>query len=136
MKRASGIIRRIDELGRIVIPKAFRDKLKIEEGQLFEIFMTKNGFVLDVYKPESNKKEIAEAWFKCNQQLLNRYKPQFLRYGQYTSCAAIVPGKNNHFSLAKAKCALSDEYDRNIGEIISFCRAIDKPELIPEEFFE
>lgn len=136
MKKQTGIIRRIDDLGRIVIPKMFREKLKIEEGQPFEIYLTENGFVLDMYKPEFNKKEIAEAWFKCNQQLLNRYKPQFFRYGQYTSCAAIVPGKNNHFSLARAKCALSDEYDYNIGKIISFCRAIDKPELIPEEFFE
>lgn len=136
MKRATGIIRRIDELGRIVLPRELRRQLNIEEGQPFEIYLTENGFVLDVYKPEPNKKEIAEAWFKCNQQLLNRYKPQFLRYGQYTSCAAIVTGKNNHFSLARAKCALSDEYDCNIGEIISFCRAIDKPELIPEEFFK
>ena len=136
MKKPTGIIRRIDGLGRIVIPKMLREKLKIEEEQPFEIFMTKNGFVLNVYKPELNKKEIAEAWFKCNQQLLNRYKPQFFRYGQYTSCAAIIPGKNNHFSLAKAKCAPSDEYNCNIGEIISFCRAIGRPELIPEEFFE
>ena len=136
MRQAISIIRCIDELGRIAIPKTFRDKLKIKEGQSFEILMTKNGFVLNVYKPEPNKNEIAEAWLKCHQQLLNRYKPQFFRYGQYTSCAAIVPGKNNHFSLARAKCALSDEYDCNIGEIISFCRAIDKPELIPEEFFE
>lgn len=136
MKQSTGIIHRIDDLGRIVIPKMFREKLKIEEGQPFEIFMTKNGFVLDVYKPEPNKNEIAEAWLKCHQQLLNRYKPQFLRSGQYTSCAALIPGKNNHFSLARAKCAPSDEYNCNIGEIISFCRAIDRPELIPEEFFE
>ena len=136
MKKPTGIIRRIDDLGRIVIPKMFREKLKIEEGQPFEIFMTKNGFVLEVYQPKPNKKEIAEAWLKCHQQLLNRYKPLFLRSGQYTSCAAIIPGKNDHFSLARAKCAPSDEYNCNIGKIISFCRAIDMPELIPEEFFE
>lgn len=136
MKKQTGVIRRIDELGRIVIPKGLRDQLKITEGQPFEIFLTENGFVLDVYKPEPNKNEIAEAWLKCHQQLLNRYKPQFLRLGQYTSCAAIIPEKNNHFSLARAKCALSDEYNCNIGKIISFCRAIDRPELIPEEFFE
>ena len=136
MKQATGIIRRIDDLGRIVIPKELRRKLEVQEGQPFEIYLTDNGFMLDMYKPEPNKKEIAETWFECNQQLLNRYKPQFFRHEQYTSCAAIVPGKNNRFSLARAKCAPSDEYDCNIGEIISFCRAIDKPELIPKEFFE
>lgn len=136
MKKQIGTILRIDDWGRITIPKKLLNQLKIEAGQPFEISTTKNGFVLNVYKPEPNKNEIAEAWLKCNQRLLNRYKPQFFRSGQYTSCAAIVPGKNNHFSLAKAKCALSDEYNCNIGKIISFCRSIGRPELIPEEFFE
>lgn len=105
MKKQTGIIRHIDELGKIMIPKTFRDKLKIEEGQPFEIFLTENGFMLDVYQPEPDKAEIARKWLNHNQHLLNRYKPQFFQFGQYTSCATIVPGKNNHFSLARAKCA-------------------------------
>ena len=35
---ATGIIRRIDDLGRIVIPKEFRRKLRIKEGDPLEIF--------------------------------------------------------------------------------------------------
>lgn len=136
MKKPTGIIRRIDELGRIVIPKGLRDQLKIKEGQPFEIFLTEKGFMLDVYQPEPNKIKIAREWLNHNQSLLERYKPQFLRSGQYTSCAAIIPGRNNHFSLARAKCAPDDKYNYNIGKIISFCRSIDRPELIPEEFFE
>lgn len=34
----SGCVRRIDDLGRIVIPKEFRNTLKIEDGEPFEMF--------------------------------------------------------------------------------------------------
>ena len=48
---ATGIIRRIDDLGRIVIPKEIRRQLKVDESDPFEIFMTKDGkIVLKPYK--------------------------------------------------------------------------------------
>lgn len=37
--KATGIIRRIDELGRIVIPKEIRKSLRIKEGESLEIFV-------------------------------------------------------------------------------------------------
>lgn len=37
--RATGIIRRIDELGRVVIPKDIRRTCRIREGDPFEIFI-------------------------------------------------------------------------------------------------
>ena len=43
---ATGIIRRIDDLGRIVIPREIRKKLKVSEGDPFEISMTKEGEVI------------------------------------------------------------------------------------------
>ena len=50
---ATGIIRRIDDLGRIVIPKEIRRQLKVDEGDPFEIFMTKEGeVILKPYKQE------------------------------------------------------------------------------------
>ena len=35
--RARGIIRRVDDLGRIVLPKEFRERLEIREGQPLEM---------------------------------------------------------------------------------------------------
>lgn len=40
--RATGIIRRIDDLGRVVIPKEIRRSLKIREGDPLEIYTTKD----------------------------------------------------------------------------------------------
>ena len=37
--KATGIVRRIDELGRIVIPKEIRKTLRIKEGENLEIYV-------------------------------------------------------------------------------------------------
>ena len=36
--RATGIIRRVDDLGRVIIPKEIRKAMNIREGDLLEIF--------------------------------------------------------------------------------------------------
>ena len=36
--KATGIVRRIDDLGRIVVPKEIRRTLRIREGDALEIF--------------------------------------------------------------------------------------------------
>ena len=47
-----GIVRRIDDIGRIVIPKDVRKMLKIEEGQPMEFFIDdKNNLILKKYNP-------------------------------------------------------------------------------------
>lgn len=46
MARTTGIVRRVDDLGRIVIPKEIRRSLKIEEGDPLEIFTTEDGELL------------------------------------------------------------------------------------------
>ena len=40
--KATGIVRRIDDLGRVVIPKEIRRSLKIREGDPLEIFLEKD----------------------------------------------------------------------------------------------
>ena len=47
----TGIIRRIDELGRVVIPKEIRKKLKLREGDPLEIYTSKNDLILKKYSP-------------------------------------------------------------------------------------
>lgn len=50
--KATGIVRRIDDLGRVVIPKEIRRTLRIREGDPLEIFTDQNGaVVLKKYSP-------------------------------------------------------------------------------------
>lgn len=44
--KATGIVRRIDDLGRVVIPKEIRRTLKIREGEPMEIFTESGGSVI------------------------------------------------------------------------------------------
>lgn len=50
--KATGIVRRIDELGRVVIPKEIRKTLRIREGDPLEIFTDREGeVILKKYSP-------------------------------------------------------------------------------------
>ena len=44
--KATGIVRRIDDLGRVVIPKEIRRTLRIREGDPLEIFTSNDGEVI------------------------------------------------------------------------------------------
>lgn len=49
--RSTGIVRRLDELGRIVIPKELRRSMKLEEGAALEIFTEGSKIILGKYQP-------------------------------------------------------------------------------------
>ena len=50
--KATGIVRRIDDLGRVVIPKEIRRNLRIREGDPLEIFVDREGeVILKKYSP-------------------------------------------------------------------------------------
>ena len=50
--KATGIVRRIDDLGRVVIPKEIRRTLRIREGDSLEIFTYRQGeIILKKYSP-------------------------------------------------------------------------------------
>ena len=56
--KATGIVRRIDDLGRVVIPKEIRRVLRIREGDPLEIFTEKDGEV--IFKKYSPMGELAD----------------------------------------------------------------------------
>lgn len=49
--KSIGIVRRVDELGRIVLPIELRRTLNISERDLLEIFVQEDGIVLRKYAP-------------------------------------------------------------------------------------
>lgn len=61
--RATGIIRRIDDLGRVVIPKEVRRTLRIREGDRLEIFLENNAVVFQKYQPLAMNDDVINATF-------------------------------------------------------------------------
>lgn len=58
--KATGIVRRVDDLGRIVIPKEIRRTLRIKEGDPLEIYTEKDGGVIfRKYSPMGDLQEFA-----------------------------------------------------------------------------
>lgn len=49
--KSSGILRRIDDLGRIAIPRLIRKQLGIKEGDVFELFIENDCIVWKRYQP-------------------------------------------------------------------------------------
>lgn len=73
--KATGIVRRIDDLGRVVVPKEIRRTLRIREGDPLEIFTDKEGeIILKKYSPMGELggivKELCQAVAKTSQQNL------------------------------------------------------------------
>jgi stage V sporulation protein T len=62
--RATGIVRRVDDLGRVVIPKEIRRAMGIREGDPLEIYTTENGIVFKRYRPELTR-DIQTMREKC-----------------------------------------------------------------------
>ena len=61
--KATGVVRRIDDLGRVVIPKEIRKTLRIKEGDPLEIFTDKEGeVILKKYSPIGELSEFATGY--------------------------------------------------------------------------
>lgn len=66
--KSTGIVRKVDELGRIVIPKELRRSLKINEGAPLEIFVDNEKIIVQKYHP-ANECMITGEVSKENVQL-------------------------------------------------------------------
>lgn len=61
--KATGIVRRIDDLGRIVIPKEIRRTLRIRERDALEIFTDRDGeVILKKYSPIADLEDFAQGY--------------------------------------------------------------------------
>ena len=49
--QATGNLRRVDEMGRVVIPKKLRDSLNLQSEDSIEIFVEEDKIVLQKYEP-------------------------------------------------------------------------------------
>ena len=69
--KATGIVRRIDDLGRVVIPKEIRRTLRIKEGTPLEIFTDREGeVILKKYSPIGELSAFAKQYAESLSQML------------------------------------------------------------------
>ena len=74
--KATGIVRRIDDLGRVVIPKELRKSMRIEAGAPLEIYTYNGAVCFKPYLPAldwSTAREVAEALLNCEFYLLDNF---------------------------------------------------------------
>ena len=125
--KATGIIRRVDEFGRIAIPKAICDNLKIHENQAFELFTDRDGTI--TFKP------YYKSWEQCAIDFYDSHPHIFLRKdspyifyccGYYTVCF-INCNYNESSRYGVAKRYFKDSHDSRIGEVAAYARAIGQP---------
>ena len=70
--KATGIVRRIDDLGRVVIPKEIRRTLRIREGDPLEIFTDREGeIILKKYSPIGELGAMAKQYSESLAQTMN-----------------------------------------------------------------
>lgn len=67
--KATGIVRRIDELGRVVIPKEIRSTLRLKSGDPLEIFTDKDELMLKKYSPIASLEKFSEGTAKSLSEL-------------------------------------------------------------------
>ena len=69
--KATGIVRRIDDLGRVVIPKEIRRTLRIREGDPLEIFTDREGgVILKKYSPIGELTDFSKEYAESLQQVI------------------------------------------------------------------
>ena len=63
--KETGVVRRLDELGRIVIPKEIRRRLKIENSDLVDIFTDEDRIILKKYYPLDHDIKVVASFLDC-----------------------------------------------------------------------
>ena len=119
----NGIIRRIDDLGRIVIPKNLRRDMHINEGDPMEVYLRNGEIVIRKYK--KSFEECAEVWYNEHLNLMDEC--EFIPRGDYTFC--IVPaglGYSQHRRAGHAKRYAGDMYSATVARVAAYANAMDK----------
>ena len=92
--KATGIIRRIDDLGRVVIPREIRRSLKVREGDPLEILIEKNCIC---FKKYSTLGSFSEDILRVAQDMAQRtFKHQVAIYDRDSK----ISGPNSYSSYA------------------------------------
>lgn len=104
--KATGIVRRIDDLGRVVIPKEIRRTLRIREGDPLEIFVDRDGeVILKKYSPIGELGDFAKEYAES------------LHEG--TSHITLITDRDSIIAVAGA--SKKELLDKSVGSVLEGC---------------
>lgn len=115
--KATGIIRRVDDLGRIVIPNEIRKNFKIEECDSMEFFIDGGNIVIRKYTEESKEMSTPEKENQQTQRMIELAKEnicQLLFIGIHNTDEHI----DRHFDGEKELMDLIQRYAILLGDLI------------------
>lgn len=122
--RTTGIIRRIDELGRIVIPKEIRKSLRIKNGDNLEIVVDGEDIMLKKYSQIENLENIASIYADSFNQVL--------KYNIIITDTDKVVAVGGNMKKKYLNNEISESIERMIERRDNFCnRKKDNLEIIP-----
>ncbi|SEP05714.1 stage V sporulation protein T [Paenibacillus sp. OV219] len=104
--KATGIVRRIDDLGRVVIPKEIRRTLRIREGDPLEIFVDRDGeVILKKYSPIGELGDFAKEYAES--------------LSESTNHITLITDRDNIIAVAGA--SKKDYLEKQIGAMLENC---------------
>ena len=131
--KATGIVRCIDDFGRVVIPKEIRRTLNIRDGDPLEVFVGENGSVVfQKYEiPAEDKAAFAQKWLEDNALPMRATFAKFSIENKTTTCEVV---SNNSRQTGTATATAQDIFIPAVGMVIAFCRATGR--TVPQELLE
>lgn len=132
MERKTGIVKRIDDLGRVVIPQEIQRKLNIYDGDPLEFICTNDGrvFFRKYLTDEERKKEwVNEMLFEKKEMEKSRYTFS-VKFIRNITILTMVSWISQKVYTSVAICSPHDEFDEKTGIAVAFARLFNKE--IPE----
>lgn len=112
--KATGVVRRIDDLGRVIIPKDIRRTMQIKEGDPLEIFIGNNMVSFAKYEPsEEEKREKIRVYVAQN-----RYRILSAFFDGDTTTVIFETGKK-----VSVKKNSADEFDLTMAIYYAMLKA-------------
>ncbi|GMK41636.1 AbrB family transcriptional regulator [Paenibacillus sp. CCS19] len=104
--KATGIVRRIDDLGRVVIPKEIRRTLRIREGDPLEIFVDRDGeVILKKYSPIGELGDFAKEYAES--------------LSESTGHITLISDRDTVIAVAGA--SKKEFLDKSVGSVLENC---------------
>lgn len=108
--KATGIVKRIDDLGRVVIPNEIRRSMGIRKGEPMEIFIEDNKVIFQKYIPlEEDLSKASAEWVKSHAKEI-----VFVNSTNGVTTCGFNSGR-----IASVKYNPSDKFDLNVA--ICYC---------------